>query len=82
MWGLPHGFTLYGGTQFSSDYRALALGTGANFGDWGAISVDLTQAYSTLADESEHQGQSLRFLYAKSLNDLGTHFQLLGYRYS
>ena len=33
--GLPHGFTLYGGTQFSSDYRALALGTGANFGDWG-----------------------------------------------
>lgn len=82
MWGLPHGVTLYGGTQFSSDYRALALGTGANFGDWGAISVDLTQAYSTLADESEHQGQSLRFLYAKSLNDLGTHFQLLGYRYS
>ncbi|EQB8221031.1 fimbrial biogenesis usher protein [Klebsiella aerogenes] len=82
MWGLPHGFTLYGGTQFASDYRALALGTGANFGDWGAISVDLTQAYSTLADESEHQGQSLRFLYAKSLNDLGTHFQLLGYRYS
>lgn len=61
MWGLPHGFTLYGGTQFASDYRALALGTGANFGDWGAISVDLTQAYSTLADESEHQGQSLRF---------------------
>lgn len=82
MWGLAHGFTLYGGTQFSSDYRALALGSGANFGDWGAISLDLTQAYSTLADESEHQGQSLRFLYAKSLNDFGTHFQLLGYRYS
>lgn len=33
MWGLPQGVTLYGGTQFSSDYRALALGTGANFGD-------------------------------------------------
>ncbi|CAH3969058.1 putative outer membrane usher protein ElfC [Klebsiella oxytoca] len=82
IWGLPHGFTVYGGTQFADHYRALALGTGANLGDWGAISVDLTQARSTLADDSEHQGQSTRFLYAKSLNSLGTNFQLLGYRYS
>lgn len=82
MWGLPYGFTVYGGTQFSADYRALALGSGANLGDWGAVSVDITQAYSTLADDSKHQGQSLRFLYAKSLNSLGTNFQLLGYRYS
>lgn len=45
MWGLPHGFTLYGGTQFSSDYRALALGTGANFGDWGG---DFRRSYASL----------------------------------
>ncbi|ECG8257707.1 fimbrial biogenesis outer membrane usher protein [Salmonella bongori] len=82
IWGLPQGFTLYGGTQLSSDYQALAIGSGANLGDWGAVSLDVTQAASTLADGSTHQGQSLRFLYAKSLTQLGTNFQLLGYRYS
>lgn len=82
MWGLPHGFTMYGGTQLSEDYKAAALGVGLNMGDLGAVSADLTQASSTLADDSSHQGQSLRFLYAKSLNNTGTNLQLLGYRYS
>ncbi|HDC4533960.1 TPA: fimbrial biogenesis usher protein [Enterobacter asburiae] len=81
-WGLPHGFTAYGGSQLSDDYAAFALGGGVNMGNFGAISVDVTQAHSTLADDSTHDGQSIRFLYAKSLNDLGTNFQLLGYRYS
>ena len=53
-----------------------------NLGDWGAVSVDITHARSQLADDSRHEGQSLRFLYAKSLNGFGTNFQLLGYRYS
>ena len=82
LWGLPGGVTAYGGAQFSSDYRAFALGMGKNLGDLGAISVDITQANSTLADDSTHQGQSVRFLYAKTLNEFGTNFQLLGYRYS
>lgn len=82
IWGLPHGFTVYGGTQFSDDYSSVAFGTGVNMGDYGALSVDLTQANSTLADDSTHEGQSMRFLYAKSLNSIGTNFQLLGYRYS
>lgn len=81
-WGLPRGFTAYGGSQLSDDYAAFALGGGVNMGNFGAISVDVTQAHSTLADDSTHDGQSVRFLYAKSLNDLGTNFQLLGYRYS
>ncbi|MBE0762786.1 fimbria/pilus outer membrane usher protein, partial [Escherichia coli] len=46
------------------------------------VSVDITHARSQLADDSKHEGQSLRFLYAKSLNGFGTNFQLLGYRYS
>ncbi|WP_234257043.1 fimbrial biogenesis usher protein [Pectobacterium sp. IFB5596] len=82
IWGRSAGVTLYGGTQLAEDYQALTLGTGKNLGDWGAFSADLTQAYSTLSDGSDHRGQSLRFLYAKSLNDLGTNFQILGYRYS
>ncbi|MGL5968517.1 MAG: fimbrial biogenesis usher protein [Kluyvera sp.] len=82
MWGLPKGVTLYGGMQFSNNYKAIALGSGANLGDWGALSLDITQAYSTLVDGSDHEGQSLRLLYAKSLSQLGTNLQLLGYRYS
>ncbi|MRS90025.1 fimbrial biogenesis usher protein [Enterobacteriaceae bacterium RIT714] len=80
--GLANGYTLYGGTQLASHYAALAIGTGKNLGDWGAVSLDLTHARSQLADDSRHEGQSLRFLYAKSLNGFGTNFQLLGYRYS
>ncbi|AHW95300.1 outer membrane usher protein [Enterobacter asburiae L1] len=82
LWGLPHGFTLYGGTQLSDNYKAMAIGTGVNMGLWGALSADITHAQSTLIDESEHSGQSLRLLYAKSLNEIGTNFQLMGYRYS
>jgi len=82
IWGLPKGITVYGGSQFASRYNAFAIGAGINIGHWGAISADITQANSILADKSKHEGQSLRFLYAKTLNELGTNFQLLGYRYS
>jgi outer membrane usher protein len=80
--GLNGGYTLYGGSQLAENYTAVALGLGKNLGDWGAVSVDITHAHSRLVDESTHDGQSLRFLYAKSLNTFGTNFQLLGYRYS
>ncbi|KML41964.1 hypothetical protein VL15_37850 [Burkholderia cepacia] len=82
IWGLPHGLTAYGGVQLAEHYRAFAVGLGRNLGDWGALSADVTQANATLSDGSNHSGQSLRFLYAKSLGKYGTNFQLLGYRYS
>lgn len=82
IWGLPRGFTIYGGTQLSDNYQAVATGTGLNMGNWGAVSVDMTQAKSTLIDDTVHTGQSWRILYAKSLNTSGTNFQLTGYRYS
>lgn len=52
------------------------------YGALGALSVDMTQANSTLPDDSQHDGQSVRFLYNKSLNESGTNIQLVGYRYS
>lgn len=82
IWGLPYGVTVYSGLQYSDKYFSMALGSGMNMGLLGALSVDITQANSTLADSSRHQGQSLRFLYARSLNNLGTTFNLTGYRYS
>ncbi|WP_445468407.1 fimbrial biogenesis usher protein [Klebsiella aerogenes] len=80
--GLPAGWTLYGGTQLADRYRAFNLGVGKNMGDFGAVSLDATQANATLPDDSDHQGQSIRFLYNKSLSDVGTNIQLVGYRYS
>ena len=82
LWGLSAGVTLYGGSQLSNNYQSYAFGAGKNLGSWGAVSADVTHARSVLPDESHKEGQSLRFLYAKSLNDYGTNFQLLGYRYS
>lgn len=82
LWGLSGGWTVYGGTQLSDNYRAFNAGVGKNMGMLGAISADITQANATLPDDSSHQGQSLRFLYNKSLNEWGTNIQLVGYRYS
>ncbi|WP_323169257.1 fimbrial biogenesis usher protein [Pantoea agglomerans] len=82
IWGLPHNVTVYGGMQYSQNYLSGLIGGGLNLGLLGALSADITQADSTLADGTRHQGQSLRFLYARSLNSLGTTFQLTGYRYS
>lgn len=82
MQGLPADWTLYGGAQLADRYRAFNLGTGRSMGYWGAISLDITQTLATLPDDSDHHGQSIRFLYNKTLNDIGTHIQLVGYRYS
>ncbi len=82
LWGLPHNMTVYGGVQLAERYQAAAVGAGMNMGDWGAISADVTQANSTLIDGSKHQGQSVRFLYGRSLVSTGTTLQLAGYRYS
>lgn len=82
LYGLPAGWTLYGGTQLADSYRAFNLGVGRNMGDFGAVSLDVTQANAILPDDSDHQGQSIRFLYNKSLNSVGANIQLVGYRYS
>lgn len=80
--GLPAGWTLYGGTQLADRYRAFNLGVGKNMNEFGALSVDVTQANATLPDDSQRHGQSMRFLYNKSLAEVGTTIQLVGYRYS
>ncbi len=82
QWGLPDGWTVSGGTQLAGRYRAFNAGLGKNLGRFGAVSIDTTLARATLPDDSTHQGQSLRFLYNKSLNEWGTNFHLVGYRYS
>lgn len=80
--GFSHGVTLYGGAQGSKNYMSAAFGIGKNIGDFGAISLDVTQAKTDLPGGGSSEGQSYRFLYAKSFAESGTDFRLLGYRYS
>lgn len=82
IYGLPYDTTIYGGALATADYQSYALGTGKNMGTLGAFSTDITFAHSKLPNNTTSDGYSLRFLYAKSLNQFGTNFQLLGYRYS
>ncbi|WP_353166905.1 outer membrane usher protein FimD [Acinetobacter sp.] len=80
--GLKKGISVYAGTQIADDYTGGVVGVGSNLGNYGAVSFDVSHANSTLVDGSKHSGQSVRFLYSKSLLKTGTTFQLLGYRYS
>ena len=83
MYGLPWGATLYGGVQAASKYQALALGWGQNLGIIGAISADVTQAWSKLKDaDKKENGQSWRLRYGKNFVETGTNFSLASYRYS
>ena len=45
----------------SGDYHALALGAGLNIGNFGAVSLDVTHARSTLADDTSHAGAASSF---------------------
>ena len=83
IYGLPYGLTAYGGGQFASgNYQSVALGMGTNLGDFGALSTDVTQAWSTLQDQPQDSGQSWRIRYSKNFVQTGTNFAIAGYRYS
>lgn len=82
IYGLPYGLTLYGGLQESSKYQSIATGIGKNMGDFGAISADMTQAWSTPQGEEKSNGQSWRARYSKNFVGTGTQFSIAGYRYS
>nr|SAY42552.1 putative outer membrane usher protein ElfC precursor [Serratia marcescens] len=81
---LQYGFnnlvTGYAGTILSEDYRAWLLGSGWNL-PIGAVSVDVTQASTSLQDRKEN-GQSFRIAYSKFLDATATNFTLAAYRYS
>lgn len=82
QYGLSNLLTLYGGGIVSKDYVSGIGGIGQGLGEFGSISLDVTQANTTLQDECHHQGQSYRIQYAKDVLQSGTTFVLTGYRYS
>ncbi|HKN05879.1 MAG TPA: fimbria/pilus outer membrane usher protein [Buttiauxella sp.] len=82
IYGLPKGFTLYGGGQLADHYQSMALGLGKNLGEFGALSTDITQAWATLQEQAQSNGQSWRVRYSKNFVQTGTNFAIAGYRYS
>lgn len=82
MHGLKGNWTPYGGMQIAEDYQAFNLGIGKDLGLFGAFSFDITQANTTLADDTRHSGQSVKSVYSKSFYQTGTNIQVAGYRYS
>ena len=82
IYGLPKGLTIYGGIQASSPYQSYAFGVGKNMGDIGALSVDVTQAWSRPEQMSKASGQAWRVRYSKNFTDTGTNFSATSYRYS
>lgn len=82
MYGLPRATTLYGGLLAAENYRAVSIGLGHGFGGIGSVSVDVTQANSTLRNNTTSAGQSYRIQYAKDFAETGTTFTLASYRYS
>ena len=82
IYGLPGDTTVYAGVLASAKYSATSLGVGHGFGEWGSLSMDVSQARTELRQGSRHDGQSVRFQYAKDIAATNTTFTLAGYRYS
>lgn len=83
IYGLPHNFTLYGGTLVADDYLSAAGGIGLSMGSLGALSADVTAARARLDDhEGVRTGNSYRVRYAKNVITTGTSIDLAAYLYS
>lgn len=81
-YGVNNFVTPYTGIIAAEDYYSGAAGLAFSLGSFGALSTDLTYANNKTAQGDSKDGVSVRFLYAKSLNSIGTNFRLVGYRYS
>ena len=82
MYGLPWNLTTYGGLQWANHYQAAALGLGVSLGDFGAVSVDGTQAQGQKQGQNATRGQTWRGRYSKTFESTNTGFALASYQYA
>ncbi|MBE4916882.1 fimbria/pilus outer membrane usher protein, partial [Enterobacter cloacae complex sp. P4RS] len=84
LYGMPHDITLYGGLLYADFYQAVNAGVGMSLGNFGSVSTDITQSQTKFDEENEgnKQGQSIRFLYSKTISTTNSIITLAGYRYS
>ncbi|WP_272663223.1 MULTISPECIES: outer membrane usher protein [unclassified Providencia] len=81
-WGINNGWSLFGGSLNSNKYNAISLGIGRDLLALGALSFDMTQAYSRLPGQSTLSGGSYRLSYAKRFDAIDSQIQFAGYRFS
>ncbi|WP_271409773.1 fimbria/pilus outer membrane usher protein [Pseudomonas sp. Q1-7] len=81
VYGLSDNVTSYGGLLAADKYNAVNAGVGLNT-PYGGVSGDITHSQSDTRRGGRNQGQSIRFLYSKTINATDTNFTMVGYRYS
>ncbi|KHJ69697.1 hypothetical protein QU24_02240 [Pantoea rodasii] len=82
MYGLPGGFTLYGGIQATRHYQSSSLGVGLSLGDWGALSTDVAFSRGQPYGQNIMCGQSWRMRYSKELVATKTSLSLVNFQFS
>lgn len=82
---LQHGFnnllTGYGGVVASDNYSAAALGAALNT-PIGAFGADITHARTSLRNQPDREGQSVRVSFSKLLAPTNTNITVAAYRYN
>lgn len=79
-YGLTNFLTISTGVQISTPYKAFALGTGFNLGDFGALSLDFINAHTDFFDKKIN-GNSFKINYSKSILPTNTNLSLIGYKH-
>lgn len=82
MYGLPFGFTLYGGIQAARHYQSSSLGTGLSIGNWGALSSDVTLSRAQHSGHDPVHGYSWRMRYSKEFVGTNTSLSLVNLQFS
>lgn len=81
-WGINNGWSLFGGSLNSKNYNAVSVGIGRDLLAFGALSFDITQAFSRLPGQGTINGGSYRLSYAKRFDAIDSQIQFAGYRFS
>ncbi len=85
-WGIANGWSLFGGSILSEDYRSAAVGVGRDLHKFGALSVDITRAVamvSAINNENETmKGMRVHLNYTKRMEEINSQFQFSAYRYT
>ncbi len=82
IYGVSNEITTYAGSLLSPDYLSGMAGVGFSLLSLGSVSVDITQAQTTLDNNQNSSGQSYRIQYSKNIEATDTNFSVASYRYS
>lgn len=80
-YGLTDYVTLYSGLLVAEKYQSFGLGSGINFGSYGAITADWLYAKSTVNHDNSLNGNAFRVNYSKNIELTNTNVSVVGYRH-